>query len=486
MEFTDIGRVLKRYSFEAKMAIAHGHSKDIMSSHGILEVNELQKKVYPWEIEVFTLFSILTTNEYQYRDFDGKGIREFYNIINCLRTYTHPKLEELKGDVSFVDCLLVMTGLTQFQVQEPIFYKLYRYSYFFSYISEKINMQQHFENTYGCPYNDFKNAAFATQLLLSSEYDSNILINYLIKKKYPKVFSNLVISRTDFVKKQKEITDNIDDYYYCFKYFNQYPLIEEKGTVYMPLPHLIVQSCTNSLLYRMTQANPHSRELFGKEVLESYIYKIFCGADDYDEVKSEYAYGTPERRTADVMIRNSHYCLLIESKSMVPSTKVRIYNQEEIEKIIDRTALAVIQLYHNIVDRFQVEYYPFDVNIKFEPDNIYGIVALLEDHYIRRDLIYKRVAEKLKLDNESIEYRYICSNVKILSLYEIESKVFESHNIISLLIDSKNSPQKWFNYTLDISADEKKSISVMSVFIENETNNIINLAEEMLQAGVIS
>ena len=134
MEFKKIPIVLKRYSFEGKMQICTEHSRKLVDINGLNNVEDLIGKALPWELETFALFSVLSINEYDNRAFNNKKSRkQFIDIINCIKEYIPPALKSSKEDIKFLDYFMIVTGLSQFQIQEPFIYKYHRYNYFFKF-----------------------------------------------------------------------------------------------------------------------------------------------------------------------------------------------------------------------------------------------------------------------------------------------------------------------------------------------------------------
>ncbi len=60
LDFKKIPVVLKRHDFNSKMAICQKHSMNIMSVNGLINFREQINKIFPWELETFVLFSVIT------------------------------------------------------------------------------------------------------------------------------------------------------------------------------------------------------------------------------------------------------------------------------------------------------------------------------------------------------------------------------------------------------------------------------------------
>ncbi|MCG3797473.1 hypothetical protein LT343_29815 [Bacillus toyonensis] len=493
MDFERIPILLKRYDFGEKMNVCQAHSKELMSIGGLISIDEWRGKALPWDLETFALFSVITLGEYSDRRFDDiKGRKQFTKIINAIKNYLPPKLEIAQDNNRFFDYFMIVTGLNQFQIQEDIDTKIYRYSYIFNFENKNVNMKQQFTEKFGCSYDEFKKFGFIIHSLFSREINKSItsdIYDYVIRR-YSNVTQHLLIDRADYVSLQEKIIHDITQYIYGFKYFYQFPFISYNQEIFLPLPHLIIQSVTSSLLFRLTEGNNKLRELFGKEVLESYILHI-CGLSEwFDEVIAEYPYKYKRnnKRTLDIMIRKGNKCLMLDSKSMSPRVSLRNLKNQDVEHTVNRMVTAVIQVYEQITERFQNEYYPFSVKVDFLKENIFGAVILNEDSYILREIIMTKAAEKLNIDHGSEEYKYLCSNVKLMGLYEFEKMIFQQENVLQLLMNNRQNESKWFDFSF-INYHEKNDkgvIEEISQVSENMKEILMEFVQELVKEGLIS
>ncbi|BCD26882.1 hypothetical protein BC30090_p306 (plasmid) [Bacillus cereus] len=493
MDFERIPILLKRYDFREKMNVCQAHSKELMSISGLISIDEWRGKALPWDLETFALFSVITLGEYSDRRFDDiKGKKQFAKIINAIKDYRPPKLEMAQDNNRFLDYFMIVTGLNQFQIQEDIGIKIYRYSYIFNFENKNLNMKQQFTEKFGCSYDEFKRFGFIIHSLFSREINKSItpdIYDYVIRR-YSYVIQHLLIDRADYVSLQEKIIHDTTQYIYGFKYFYQFPFISYNQEIFLPLPHLIIQSVTSSLLFRLTEGNNKLRDLFGKEVLESYILHI-CGLSEwFDEVIAEYSYKYKRnnKRTLDIMIRKGDKCLMLDSKSMSPRVSLRDLNEQDIEHTVNRMVTAVIQVYEQITERFRNEYYPFDVKVDFLKENIFGAVILNEDSYILREIIMNTAAEKLKIVHGSEEYKYLCSNVKLMRLYEFEKMIFQQEDVLQLLINNRQNESKWFDFSFENYHEEndKGVIEEISQVSENMKEILMEFVQELVKEGLIS
>jgi hypothetical protein len=474
------------------MKICQEYSKEVMSINGLIDINELRQKPLPWELETFALFAVLTTGEYSNNSLeDRRGKRQFINIINAIKKYEHPKLKITSDDnKGFIERFLIVTGLTQFPIQEDIRFKFYRYSYIFNFENSKVNMKKQFVEKFGCEYEEFKKLGVILQCMFSKELNKpfDAGIREYIFKKYNHVIKHLLMDREVFVSLQKKITQDISQYMYGYNYFYQFPFIRYNQDIFLPLPHLIIHSVTSSLLSRLTQGNDHLRSLFGKEVLESYLLYLSNLSQSFDEIKSEFGYNFKRngRRTLDIMIRKGNQCMMIDSKSMSPKLVLRDLKENDVEITVNRLVKSVIQVYRHITQRFQTEYDPFDIKTDFLKENIFGVFVLHEDSYIQREIIMMRVAEELGIEHKSKEYNYLCSNVKLISLYEFEQMMFRKDDVLQLLTENRDNPIKWFDLTFIPSEGGKVLRDDVLPTIESMQKIVFDFAQELALAGIIS
>ena len=114
MEYNDIPRTLKRYSFVEKMNILQTWSRKNMNLNGVIDRNERGKTPFPWELETLLLFSV-TSQEWRQGRFD-RNDRNFVAMINCIRNHPHPIVDKLKGTNDLVNELFVALGSVQFEI----------------------------------------------------------------------------------------------------------------------------------------------------------------------------------------------------------------------------------------------------------------------------------------------------------------------------------------------------------------------------------
>lgn len=491
MDFNEIPLILKRYSFTSKMQTSMNFSKKIIDINGIIDADKLVNNFLPWELEIFTLFSTIFEGEYSTRRLDDlKNQKKFYEIMDAIRHYNIPVLENSTENNTFGEKFLIVTGLSQFHLQENIYYRYYRYKYFYTFSNGNIDMEKEFREKFGADPIEFIRFGYIMNFIIyifGSEVNDNGILLYVLNK-YNKITRKLSTTREEQIKKHSKVIkslDLIDEYVYCFKCFYQFPFVVEDNFINIPLPHVLISSTTTSLLYRITEERDDLREKFGKDILENYVKHIMSLCKYIDELYVEYEFALGNK-TVDIMCRKNKSCIMIDCKAFAPRIALRRLTQREIDHSLDRLVSAVIQVYKHITKKFPSKYNPFSIE-DFDKEDIFGIVLILEDNYIIRNKIYKRVAEILEISLASSEYQYICSNIKIVNLYSLEEIVFGSHDIFSLLESSRNNKTKWFDYTMiDPAISNKKVIDEIknaSMEIKQVYRDLIN---ELSNEGYLS
>lgn len=487
MEYKDIPRTLKRYSFEEKMNILQIYSRRTMNLNGIINKNETGKFPFPWELETLLLFSI-TAQEWREGRFTSKD-RNFTDMINCIRNYQHPIVDELKETTDLISKLFVAIGSTQFEAQEYPYYKLYRYYWYFSFANSKVNMPEIFQQKLGSNYKKYATLAMSLWVILcTNKYTiSSQLYNFILSQ-FPVELRHLTITRDEYKKQLESITSCIDNYIYCLRPSYTYPFIFEKGLVYLPLPHLLMRSVTSSMLYRITQDDNHLAELIGKEVMESYLYQIILRSGLFDEVypEQEYIFHRNKNRTLDVLTRKGDHYIFFDSKMYTPRRDLRIFDQDTYDREIDRLARNCKQIYEHIRRRFPSQYNPFHAQLEINPDNVYGLVVLREDPRIQNAHIYMRTAALLEISHESSEYQWLCQHVGIISLADIEKHCFTHSDLPDHIYGSHSREHLTDFWLVDAVDSDKVQDTEFIAFKKEILDECSKLFKKCAEAGLFS
>lgn len=448
-----------------------------MTENGIKPIDELQKLIYPWETEELLLFSLMF-EEWGHKDLltDPNTIHKIFNEI---REFNHPELMGKEG-IDFLDSFILSTGQIQFSHQNAFIFNVWRYYYFFTFKNEDIDMNEEFKSKFECDYHEVLTFALSVHALYCSEIIDEKLIKTLIER-FPNAFELLSIDVECLRERQKEYTHDYLDYKYGFKYFYQYPIIKSNNSHYFPVPHLTVTASTSSLLYRLTEGNDQLRSKFGKEVFEAYVFDLISSFGIYDLVKpeQEYKVGKNLKKSPDVLVKDGEYCILMDCKSSVLPTKTRLFNEEVISKFQARVAEAITQVYKNIKNDFNKNYFPFGREVQFEQENVFGLVVVPEDILCERRRLYEKVAQNLKLSPDSKEYQFLCSNIKVASALDLEQLFIKQNNLTNGLRILRDCEEKRFD--MRIPETEKVKLKPIETQFTRVFMKITHLKEEIFQ-----
>lgn len=480
---------LKKYPFVEKMLLCQQCSTRLMEiTH--LDILGVSDVVYPWEIEVFAELSLFAEAPIATCSFNGNN-SDFVDIINKLRNYHHPILAELEG-VDFVNDFMMVSALQQFKAQENIFDRLYRYSFFWDFVNERVNMPQVFaEHFDGLSFSDFRRFGVLVFFYASLKQATADILNCLFAY-HERIVRHLSISRESYRQQQSiKINDNYENAFYGFNYLHPYPFVEFNGFYFLPVPYLVIDAITDSMLTRVTYGNNALREVIGKEVAQTYIEKIFGEGNVYDEVLPECTYyiGTNRIDSPDILIRKGAQVCFIDTKLSTPTLEIRKFNSEAIRAAIERYAANMIQMYHRVMDFNERKYNPFRANGEVDAGDVFGIVALLEDSFISRRQIYHQVFQTLGIDEESSEANYIRANIKITNFRDLEMFAFRSHDIFTALTLKRDDSNAWNDMGLFSSGyyreDEQQVLPSVEKNLDWCRDTILKSADVLESLGLI-
>lgn len=418
-----------------------------MGLHGMVHEERLATHALPWEIETLFLLCIVS-KEWKYDEFKEDGIRKLQELISSIRDYKCTNVELKLPESDFARYLFVLLAASQFEQQEEVSFKIYRYSYIFGYKNADLDMPSIFLDKYGCTYDDFACFAYIMWFLFqpNKEFSDSDLYSIIIK--FPQVIHNLCVTREEYKDELSVITSDVDDYYFCFRPSCKYPFISHGATIQIPLPHLVIRACTSALYFRLTDNDLTLKSKIGKHVLEDYLFSILDKSCCFEEINHEvlFKYHGSDCLSPDVLARSGNDFFFFESKSMTPKIDIRTSNVASLNKNIDDLVAGCLQLYTQLTERFPRYYNPFSVK-HVSIENVWGVLVVFEDSYVERIQVYIKVAEKLGIEKESAQYKWLTTHIGIASLYNLEKYCFISEDIPSAIkanASSGNIYDYWF------------------------------------------
>ena len=246
------------------------------------------------------------------------------------------------------------------------------------------------------------------------------------------------MTREQYKKELEQFAQSKEDYKYCLRPSYSYPFIEYQDEVFLPTPHLLIQSITTAMMNRLTFDNLELREKIGKNACEEYLWKIVEESDLFDEVVSEYEYSKGQR-TIDLITRKGKDVLLIDSKLFSPKVSLRTFNEDAYIKDEDRIVKALRQAYIHAHDKFGYEYNPFFPEI----DDVYAIVVVYQDGYNDLGAIYEKTAHSLSIDSCSEEYEWLWHHIGFTDVATFERFMLTKTDVFQEIRSRELLADKW-------------------------------------------
>lgn len=435
--FSEIQEVLKSNSFESKMNLAQIESAKSMDPSGLFlyDPMRLEGKVFPWEIEAFTILSCMSL------ELDTKALdrKQFSDAVNHIRNFIPPDLMKYKGTDSLAEWFVITCSQIQFECQKNYMFLFYRYNYYFNYANSAINMKSLFRGKFGFTHYEYLTLAqllwFSFTLELSV-CDRQRFMTGINRRYREHIKKYLTITREEFNALFLRTGSSIENCVYSLRPSYSYPFIKFDEHIYLPTPHLLFQAVTTSVLYRLTENNNSLRESIGKNVFEGYLEMISKNSGLYDEIYSEQVYmvGKEENRTLDLLTRIKDTFVLFDSKSFTPKSALRLFSEKAYTADIKRLAEAVAQVYFHLTDRFRKQYFPFNYDSdKVTDENVFGIVIVQDEPRFFMDSIYNKAIEIIEENDMTADVDFLKKHIGLLSIYDYERIVFCKNDIVDLL-----------------------------------------------------
>lgn len=473
---------LREYTFDSKMLFAQTVSSRITGIDGISieSITKYTNMIAPYEVETFTLFSIVYDDASANKEMN---LEAFSRFITGIRNYWSPKFDLYTSKELLATDLFMLMALQQFAVQGSILLKLFRYNYFFTYINDEIDMSKVFVEKFEVEYKEYAVFAYILFEYTSLEFQNRFgrefcvkLVEQALQNKI--VQKQLTITKNNYVKELSDFyRGKIEDYFYGIKLQYLYPLIEGENATYIPSPYLVVNAVTESLLNRLTEGNDALRSLIGKEVIESYLFTIYGKLSSVSWKSREISYKNGQCLSPDVLVSDSGYFIFFDTKSKTPSLKLRQLDKKLIEKDIDIYSDNIVQLYQRILDYLNGD---FALDRRYSKDEMFAVSVILEDSYINRFPIYMQAFEKLKNMGYSLddkEKEFIHSRIKIMSLRQIEDYVLRNQSIITILCKQAENPDMWDDYQFGKEFYCEKFLDIFNSFY----SSLLDGVKELLQ-----
>ncbi len=364
--------------------------------------------------------------------------RQFLNVINAIRNFQPPEYYE-KLNADGLKWILPTIGPVQFESQEYIWFRLYRHHCLFSFVNEEVDVDKAFRKLFDHGFDEYTVIVCTIQSLLADkEYQGFATFLRQIVDKAPWFIEHLRLTREQYKEELRQFAKKPADYKYCLRPSYSYPFIEYGDEIFLPTPHLLIQSITTAMMNRLTFGDDGLREKIGKNACEDYLFRIVKDSGLFDEVKSEWKYGNSQR-TIDIMARKGNVALLLDSKLFSPKVSLRTYDEKAYDKDLSRIVEDMKQAYNHAHSKFNKEYYPFSVDV----DEVYSLVVVYQEGYPDLEEIYKQTAKTLSIDEKSEEYIWLWHHVGFTTLANIERFLLSQTDILPEVKDHEEVSDKW-------------------------------------------
>lgn len=456
------------------------------------DYTNISQNPLPSDMETYIMLVVLSKDEKLNTFTNQAGMYKFNEIMNAIISFSPSEI--IKDDITFSIANYYLISILQTQTPSQMtYYTLYyRYHYFFTFKNDKFDMSYEFQKFFGTEYNVFLLfGLFLSIICFTNELIPQEILTYLYRK-FIKCAEKLTIERSEYQLEINKYANKVEDLLYCVRPSYSFPFIAHHGIAYLPLPHLLVQSTTSSLLYRLTHNNNELMNLFGKEVVENYLEKILRDSGVYTEITSEVQYKGEhnyEKKSLDVLCREDNEYILFDSKSFRPKSMLRNFDNNAILSDLLRMAKTIVQAYCHAVYEFPTSYNPFSPHVPASRENVWAIIVILEDSFISRRKIYEKAREliqdkyKAKITDE--DFRWLQKHIKIYDLYSIERYSFAKRSVIFALHEQDNMTDC---YDFQLHSSEVKGSEEQveyNQFTRFWDNKVIELADELHANGIM-
>lgn len=435
MEYENLSKKIRRYSLADLSNYCCYRSSFFMHN---LETKPSEYTAWPWVIDALAALSLRYAGENPLQnDFD---LNVFDSMYKAIMDHVPSFFKILRDKFSALD----MFYISDFGLQKRYRNhqsKLLRHKFLFSHPTLADKYREYFQDDYNSYLQLSFDFIFSYELLKQFRSYQEIkklikIIRYTYIKYKPLIAkAKLSITRQAFIEEYNKIDTPDDNVKYCFNFLWWYPFVETGNDVVIPCPYHIIDAVTTSFVCRITDGNKENRKLFG-EALEKYVYEVIANSEQFENVIPDFIYGASQK-SSDAIAQVGNEYVFFESKAFTPSFKAFLGDETVIDESIKRIAEAVVQLYRNVFEKFQAEYW-FNQNNHEEDapiENRWGIVVVNEEIYVSRELIYKKAIEILEFSTDSPQYKLMCERIAISDINEFERCCIFGESLLQKLKD---------------------------------------------------
>ena len=433
-----------------------------------------QANIFPWDIDSMLLIKVYIGTSLA--NPDSLNFISFQKLILSLSDYDYSKDFISQGRPA-VDIVPIIAA-NQFTNQMDNRLLLYRSMFFYKHSSNLLS--DLFLEKYGVDVEKTHQILFGIYGLSvayknepSKLYDliSNIRqINQI--EEVLKIYTIKIEELEELLKSKHQ---NPFELLHANYYLKQFCFLNINDTIYLVYPHNLLHLITYGTLYKLTDSSDETRNRFGKEILEDYLFHLCELNLFFFRVSKEVNYCVlrNQLKSSDVIVANDRECLFIESKSSVIRTSFRnpLFLDDE-NHYIKIYSENLHKLYKAMTNHTKGLYNLFGTT--FELDNCCGLVVNLEDTHISRAKIFNAFfsiiisKQGVEISEELRQWAY--SHLRVIDLYDFE-RVILTDNLSPI---PKFFSNKWRDLTY--SFDETET-PINEVVAKNTRQLIIDFGE---------
>ncbi|QVK21757.1 hypothetical protein KHQ82_05400 [Mycoplasmatota bacterium] len=472
--------VLRKVYLKDRLIFSQVQSTQLMGIHNNKVLEYGKKGLFPENYVFFSCRSI--------QDFGGKPYKDYNFLMKNIKNLVSNQnsvLEIYNNSHSHEELKTVLL-YTQIPLQRNYEYLYYRYNYIFSFVNDKIDMNTVFYNKFGTSHIRF------TDFMMSFIVTTNALKNYPMR--YINMLNNLFRRFNDVVTELSQHRDKLINIHKLrrnknrlfsildLNILNSYPIVyfyNDKKYLEMAVPFVpsIVNACTESLLFRLTENKDGLRSIIGKEVLEEYVYHIIdtSTTSGVHKMIREFSYNKGDKFCDITLLDDHDNIILVEIKMGTPPLKIRDMNEKEINNYNKRISEVIVQAYKKITLLQSGSITSDDGSISLvAKSRLFGIAVLNSEIYHNKEGIYNFALNDLRDFGISVNMQELCEKVMIVSLYDFERWLHSGTQTIINYCEENKTSKTFFDVVYNPSGVNQSNLilekytTMLSTFVDEE------------------
>ena len=318
-EIDKLFKLIRRYEVEEIIRFCSFFSYKNIGVAETFDVDD-RSSIFPWELDSLLLIKIFCGDAVG--NVNELTKRKFIELIEYIREYDLVrKMNETSRD-AYDSIYLIANNQFVYQIDYRVL--LYRSNFFYTFSSGNLDMEKEFKGRFGVAPKDCHVVLLMIHLLMNAYKNDmgkfqDVFHQLLSNSTVTDVIALFTISVNNLRNLLKEKFDKPELLVFSNFYLKTFCFLENNNDLFITFPHNVMYSMTYGALYRLTENNNELRDLFGKEVLENYIYHLLEISEGFVDIKKEQEYFFRKNRlkTPDVAALTFNQILFVESKSVL-------------------------------------------------------------------------------------------------------------------------------------------------------------------------